>query len=131
MRRSIWSVKITDPNFEEQPRKCFLAWNEKLSMLGWFQAPKWQNICFSATKQILGTKNLSTKNGNHLKAIENFKYVCFWVRETECDTESSNALTWTVCNEIKRSGIRKFRKWGFQMMNLCYYMAGIFDFILM
>lgn len=51
---------------------------------------------------------LSYKNGNHLKATEDFKHVRFWVRDTAYDTESSNALTWAVCNKIKRSGIPKF-----------------------
>ena len=49
--------------------------------------------CFITDQNI---QSFFTKNKNNLGAVDDFKYLAFWIGSPEYDTKSRSALTWFV-----------------------------------
>ena len=49
-----------------------------------------------------GPVNITTRNGDSLEIVENFKYLGSWMESTEKDFEIRKALAWSSCHKLKK-----------------------------
>ena len=49
-----------------------------------------------------GQVNITTRNGDSLEIVENFKYLGSWMESTEKDFEIRKALAWSSCHKLKK-----------------------------
>ena len=48
----------------------------------------------------LAVNGMSTKIGNKLEAVDDFKYLGSWVNDTDNDIKTRKALAWASCNKM-------------------------------